>query len=127
MVLWRRWLDRTSPLPWSPRAPVRNYALLPQDRQRLLDRAQGHLAHCSVCQKAASRLGVLRTAVAAAAVATVFFAVPVLDAVIPAVSAWVKRGVGFVVAAALGAAWWGIGQLLSRLHVGPYPPTRNRT
>ena len=101
--------------------------MLPQDRQRLLDRARGHLAHCSACQKAASRLGVLRAVVAAAAVATVFFAVPVLDALIPAVSAWVKRGVGFVVAVALGAAWWGTGQLLARLHVGPYPPTRNRT
>jgi hypothetical protein len=56
VVLWRRWLDRSPPLPWPPGTRSAAYFQVPAGKSALLDRQKAHVAHCLPCQKAAASL-----------------------------------------------------------------------
>jgi len=125
VVLWRRWLDRTAPLPWAPGTPVAKYFDLTSEKERLLDRRKSHLNHCLSCQKAERMLKVVKVVVAAVAAALVLMSGAVLDSVVPSLSLLTKRLMTWVLLGICGGAYFGLGILQSRLVQGPYPPTRN--
>jgi len=128
VVLFRRWLDRTAPLPWSPGTPAAKYYDLTWEKERLLDRRKSHLNHCLPCQKAARMLKVGKGVVAGIAGALMVMCVShtaLMKFLLPSVSLLTKKLITYVLLAICGGAYVVIGQLQSRLVQGPYPPTRN--